>query len=59
MREASSVSRAPSLRDTKLPEPCPSMKPIACTTAITANDTPTAAVAWVLILLTKKVSPRL
>ena len=56
IREASSTSSAPSLREISLPDPCPKKNPHACKTAINENTTPTAAVACVLMRPTKKVS---
>ena len=44
---------APRLLAIKFPDPCPQKKPTACIMAITANTTPTAAVACVLIFPTK------
>ena len=56
---AVSWRRAPSSREMKLPDPWPKKNPTACTKNIIENTTPTAAVAWVLICPTKKVSARL
>ena len=43
---------APRALERKLPEPCPKRKPMAWIMAMRAKDTPTAAVASVLILPT-------
>ena len=58
-REAAGASPLPKLRLMMLPEPCPSMNPMAWITAIRLDTTPTAPEALVEICPTKKVSARL
>ena len=53
---ASSFLFWPSLMETRLPEPIPSVKPQACIIDIIGKTIPTAALACVLICETKKVS---